>query len=519
MIKRFWRPETALFLGLWLFLMIAGQTRFFGDPGSFWHIVVGQRILDSGQLIHTDPFSFTFADQPWIAQGWLGECILALLHRIAGLDTVLLATATVLACLYTWVAHRLLRAGLHPLLAVTLTMLAIAASAYHFHPRPLLINFVLLGWTFAQLCDFEAGRIPLRRLFWLIPLYVLWTNVHGGMVGGVATLAVAITGWAFARLIGKDSPIARSRDLIALAGLTLGCALTALVNPYGIELPRDWFALLGSPLLPQIMDEHAPLLASGSPAVLVLGFGLLYLAALAGVLPRWPRVTWLIPLVWLLLSWTRVRHGPLFAITAVIALADMFPHIRWVSWLARHGSAVCRIQVPEAPLSDRGLDWRAAVIPALVVLATAVFQLAALPVPVVGAGWAQPRPATCPLELLPELRAYEEQHPNGTPIFNEMLFGGFLIYYTPGLRVFIDDRCELYGDAWLEQYVDAAFHHPERIEQWAQEYRFDRALVVAHSGFDRYLGKSPKWTVVGRTESAALYRRRPPLSPGPVPRK
>ena len=105
---------------------------------------------------------------------------------------------------------------LHPLLVVLVIALAAAASSFHFHPRPLLINLVLLGWIFSRLCDFEAGRTPLRSLFWFVPLFVLWTNVHGGMVGGVATLAVATAGWGFAKLIGRETPLVRYRQLISL---------------------------------------------------------------------------------------------------------------------------------------------------------------------------------------------------------------------------------------------------------------------------------------------------------------
>src|SRR5207248_348962 len=82
---------------------------------------------------------------------------------------------------------------------------------------------------------------------------------------------------------------------------------------------------------------------------------------------------------------------------------------------------------------------------------------------------ARPDPADSPIRLLPELRAYAGTRPPGTPIFNDMLFGGFLIYFTPDLKVFVDDRCELYGDRWLGEYADAYYHHPERIERWAQE--------------------------------------------------
>jgi hypothetical protein len=157
-MRRFWRLETGVFLVLWLLLMIFGRSKLFHDPGSLWHIVVGERILSFGELIYTDLFSFTFAGQPWIAQWWLFECAIALLHRLGGLDLILLATTTLVAGFFTWIAHRLLRAGLHPLLALLVTSLAAVASSYHFHPRPHLFTILLVGWTFAQLCDSETSR-------------------------------------------------------------------------------------------------------------------------------------------------------------------------------------------------------------------------------------------------------------------------------------------------------------------------------------------------------------------------
>src|SRR5262245_21798014 len=172
-VERFWRAETGIFLGIWLSLMVLGRSRLFRDPGTFWHIAVGDRILSTGQLIHSDPFSFTCAGQPWIAQWWLADCCLALIHRIDGMDSTLLVTVTVLASLYTWVAYRLLRTGIHWLPAVLVLAWTIAASGYHFHPRPHLVTIALLGWTFASLCDFEARRTRLGSLFWLVPLFVL----------------------------------------------------------------------------------------------------------------------------------------------------------------------------------------------------------------------------------------------------------------------------------------------------------------------------------------------------------
>src|SRR5262249_36747424 len=450
--------------------MLLGRDRLFGDPGALWHIVVGQRILASHEFIRTDPFSFTHAGDPWVPQSWLCECGLALLHRVAGLNTILTVTAALLAGLYTWVAHRLLRAGLHPLLAALLMLLAMLASAYHFHPRPHLLSILFLGWTFALLCDVEAGRVPLKRLVWLLPLFVFWTNIHGGMLGGLGTLAITVFGWLIARWVWLDGPKLSPGQMLGLALLVVGCGLTALLNPYGIALPRTWFALLGSPLLPRLIDEHAPLLQAGWAGAAVVLFGVIYLAALLGVLPIRLRVTWLVPLLWLALSFTRIRHGPLFAITAVIALADVFPHIRWVAWLARKGSVMCRLRPPAPGDSRSRLDLAPAVLPCIIVSATLLAQATGLSFATSGQEWVRLDPRSCPMELLPELRQVQSREPTGTPIFNEMLFGGFLIYYTPGFRVFIDDRCELYGDDDLMAYAVALRDDPSPFRRWGEEY-------------------------------------------------
>jgi hypothetical protein len=282
--------------------------------------------------------------------------------------------------------------------------------------------------------------------------------------------------------------------------------MTIVVNPYGLEAPRTWLALVGSPVLPRLMDEHGPLLAR-STGPMILPIAGVYLAVLLGVPPRRYRVTWLVPLFWLGLAFTRIRQGPLFAITALVALADLFPRSWWASRLVRAGSDLYRPIAPDAATRRAGLDLRPALIPGGVVLTALALQLAGARVPVLGRGWATLDSRYWPVDLLPELRAYEREHSRGTPIFNEMLFGGFLIYHTPGLRVFIDDRCELYGDEGLLAYADALEHDPAQLDRWARDYGFDLALTANGSGFDRYLRYARGWTLVKETEAACLYRR------------
>ncbi len=425
-MKRVFRAESIVFTVVWLILIIFGRTMLFRDPGTFWHLSVGHGILSSYHLPTTDTFSFTFYGQPWAAHEWLMEVLMAFIYGRFGFDGLLLGTAAALAGLYTWLFSRLRRAGLNLPVATLLLALVLAASSHHFHVRPHILSLIFLGLTFAWLCDFEAGRKNLRSLFWLWPLFIIWTNSHGGVLGGLGILGLAAGGWTLAYLLHKDSHIKTPKELLGLVVLVLGAILTILINPYGAELPRTWLAILGSPVVPQLVQEHAPISQDLLKHWSVLALGALYLATLLGTLPRRPRATWLIPLVWLFLAWSRVRNAPLFALTAAIALAEFYPQVRWAGWFADRGSAIFR-RLPAAspfPFTPRSL-----LLPVAAVLLTAIISTASLNLG--GRGLSRLDSLHWPLELLPELRQFAQSRPAGAAIMNDMLFGGFLIFYTP----------------------------------------------------------------------------------------
>jgi hypothetical protein len=507
-LQAFFRPETGIFLAIWLVLMVGGRTRLFRDPGTFWHTVVGERILSTGEFLDQDPFSYTFGGTPWTPYEWLAECGMALLHRIDGFDTLLLASVTLIAALFTWVAHRLMRGGLHWSLTALCMILLLAASASHLHVRPHLATIAFLGITFAWLVDFESGRITFRRLVWLIPLFIVWTNTHGGMLGGLGTIGLAVIGWSLWRIVGLPSPLRDGRGFVQSASLVVACGLTAFLNPYGADLPRTWYTIMHAPLLPELIQEHSPLNPTRPDGIMVLIFGAVYLFVLLGARPKEWRVTWLLPLVWLVLAYTRVRHAPLFAITAGLALADVLPHTRWALWLARPGSDL--FQFPTGTIARRW-NWQPALLPVLLVLVAIGAQMVRAPIPVVGHGWAQLDSEFWPVELIPDLRREAEAHP-GAPIFNEYAFGGFLIYYTPQSRVYVDDRCEVYGDQWLDEYVRASeTNSAPYLEECQRRYgRFDLALTQPGSGFDLYFRESSDWHKIAGAPAATLYQRTHP---------
>ena len=371
-----------------------------------------------------------------------------------------------------------------------LLTLIIAASSYHFLVRPHLVTIALMTCVFSILCDVEAGKAPLRRLLALPLLMILWTNLHGGALGGLATIILVILLWLWrAHQFSSIESSIRTR-CVSLALPAALCTIAILMNPYGSSLPSVWLSLMRSDVLPQTIQEHAPLQLFSFEGVMILALASVYMVTLFKAWPHGRRTTWLIPIIWLALAVSRVRHGPIFAVTSAIALADMLSTMPRTACL---GAQYFRFPRP----------W---LVPSLCTIAGLLIQSTGVRAPFVGAGWAKLDPSYWPVETTRAL----EKFTSGSlspHVFNDMRFGGYLIRYAPGAKVFIDDRCELHGDQGIRRYLEIR-RDAKLIEGLANEMRVDLALVMSGTSLDRYLALSSRWARVARDPASCLYSRR-----------
>ena len=515
-----YRPwiEVSVTLVLLALLLTTTSARFFRDPGTFWHTVTGERLLAEG-FFTTDSYSFTHAGQEWIPSQWLAELAMAGLHRLAGWEGLLWGTAISLATFFGWLAGRFVHAGCHPLLAVTLVAPIFGLCCTHFHARPHLASLVLLGLVVAQLCDVENGRMSRRRLGLFIPLVIVWTNLHGGVLAGLATIGLVFAGWGGVWLVQRSRlkstafaarwhvpPLTTAGSLVQLGVVGVLCLGGLFVNPYGVGLLRMWQRIMQADL-PQIIAEHAPLSLTEPAGLGVLLLGLGYVLMLRGTRPAKMRIVWLLPGVFFYLALSRVRHVPLFAVVTAVCLADLLPHHRWLQKLARSSD----LFVTDASVgAAQSVSWRwllaARSLPLLLVLVPGVWPVTSV----------QFDRNYWSVDLVEDLR--REAARSASPrILNEDLFGGFLIYHVPELPVFVDDRCELYGEEFLKTYVDAPRHQAGKIRYWRERYQLNLALTrrdvqpdgtSLDSDYTRYFRTARDWQLVRETPAAALFRLR-----------
>ena len=512
-LPRWLGPGAVAFLLVWLLLLAAGRTAFFQDPGTFWHTTTGELILKDG-FIRADPYTFTHANDWWVPYQWLGEVAMALAHRAGGFDAQLLGAVTLIAGVFAWLAARLARTGLHPILVGGVVALSLAAAGSHFHVRPHLFTLGATALVAVALVEADVARPRLNRLYWLVPLCALWTNIHGGVLGGIGTVCITFAGWVTFWKFGRPAPLKSWRGAGVLALVAAGCALSTLANSYGTDMLKTWRVIMGAPELRDLIAEHRPLDVTAPYAWPVLALAAVYLFGLYGVKRSAVRVSWMLPLLWLALAFSRCRHASLFAVVAVVCITAMWKHTRWALWLAAYrpdlyqpGGAVAR-------------PWWANVwLPAVAVLLALALQVARVPVPLIGSGWARHDPGQWPVEVLDALKAHEPKPGEPNRLFNaEYIDGGFVIYHTPGYKVFVDDRCELFGGPWLAEFDRRTREPGDAVEVWEARYgRFDFALTRTGTPFDEWFAASPAWQPVKATPTATFYLRRAKEEPTPRP--
>jgi hypothetical protein len=260
---RFLLPSVRDIIFIFLFWsLLAGplSNRPLADADIGWHIRNGEQILATHSLPRTDPFSSTMQGQPWFDWEWLYDIVLGILHQACGLNGVVWLCALLAAAIFVLLLSQLLRGGTGLLLAIPLMLLAEAAATIHLYARPHIVSWLFSLLWFAVLnrwerCEDES--LP-RWIPWFFPAsMLLWVNLHGGWIFGMALLGI----YTFAALVESlrtpdgFAAIRASHRARAMASAFAVSAVATLVNPFGWRLHAHIYRYLGDRYLMNHIDE------------------------------------------------------------------------------------------------------------------------------------------------------------------------------------------------------------------------------------------------------------------------
>jgi len=278
--------------------------------GDLWaRLAVGANFFQHHAVWRHDVFAFTPTLPQWIDHEWgAGVIFFALLKWFGPGALLLFKIGTAWAALGVCLAAARLN-GARSAVILLLAIPCALAMLPGFVPviRSHVFTYLFFG---GLLCGLELIRAGRRwPAFLIVPLLLVWVNVHGGFVVGLGVIAV------YAVFV----PAARTTLLITL----LGCLAVSCVNPYGSQF---WTYLIPALLHPRTdITEWAPMPLWGTwRSDPYLGFPLLFVIAVMVVVAGRKHGSWLaltMLVVTAAFAWRSRRHAPFFGLAAAVYLA------------------------------------------------------------------------------------------------------------------------------------------------------------------------------------------------------
>ena len=464
------------------------------DPDFWWHLKTGQYIVETRSIPYTDIFSNSRFGSEWVTHEWLSEVLIYGVYRLSGFIGLIVVFAIIITASF-WIVYRRFKSHVsHPIVAGFALLLGATATTPVWGVRPQTFSLFLASVFLLILYRYYRNESK-HGVWWLVPLSILWVNLHAGFALGLTLILLTITGLLLDAILLRGNVRDTLRQRVGQLTVVFFVSLVAVsVNPNGTRIYSYPFETLRSQAMMRFIEEwrapdfHEPHFQA--LALLLLGT----FCALA-------------------LSNKRARPGELFllAVTAFatlrsarnvaffsLAATPLFAEHLW-SWLMTY------------PWAERLLARRSAVpavVPPAKLALNVTLVVLAFIIVILGARRA--------MVLQPIAEATE--FPGGAvqfilaerppqPIYNEYTWGGYFIWKLyPDYPVYIDGRADVYGDKLLEDSLKVHDANPGWRELLTS-YGTRTVLVKPASGLATSLRDDNSWRKVFEDKQAVIFVR------------
>jgi hypothetical protein len=198
-----------------------------GDD-TYWHVKVGEWILDNKRVPSTGIFSYTAENFPWVSHEWLSAVLLYAVFSVTGWPgLVFLAIFSITLAMLFMFNFLVKRISINA--SIIFMLFAYLLLMPHVMPRPHIFSLpIMVFWT-SQLIN--ASENKTQPPYPLALLMALWANMHGSFIMGLVFIPFFAAECLF-------SIHERSQQIILLKKwllFFLFSILAILINPHGVD--------------------------------------------------------------------------------------------------------------------------------------------------------------------------------------------------------------------------------------------------------------------------------------------
>jgi hypothetical protein len=473
-------------------------SRTTADPDLWGYLAFGRLFWGQKQFPYQDVFAFVPTLKPWIYHEWLTGVLFYPLYRglgASGLQVLKFALGlATLGAVYLTARRR----GADLLPTALLWFVALGGMTPGYGPvRAQVFTYFFFA---VYLYVLETARLSEnRRWLWvLVPIQIVWCNLHGGFLAGLGLILLYALGEALSR-----------RPCWTYLGCFVLAGLATLINPYGLQY---WSYLVHAVMMPrpEITEWFSMFEAYQQgylPEALVHAFFFL--------------IGWAVFVAWSL-RWRELTPTLVFLVTIYLAVKHNRHLVFFGLAFGAYMPALLSVNFRVLQTRPGVMAWGNRLgkkIPAVVLVLLSgafAFRFFAL------------EPFTLKIPGEPKLGAKVEMYyPTGAIDYLEQrhVSGKLLAHFNwgeyciwrlyPQCLVAIDGRYEtVYPGKVYKEYDDFMMAR-KGWHNFLQHYPPDLILIAPQSKVYGFLSCDPEWRQVYADTGCVLFRRQSQISPGP----
>jgi hypothetical protein len=492
--EKIWLKILLVVFYLFIFAVLLRNSFAYLDPDFGWHLKMGEQTWKTLAVPDINHEDYTLFGTHWVDHEWLAEVLIYLAchyfgYVVLSIFFALLVLVALLIQLHFTRKYFLANdRGL--LLALILQGFGVYACDPHLGIR--IQELTILGLLILSIIIYSYNKNKnYRILFWLIPLFILWTSLHGGFLIGLFILGLFSAVKALELWSSRKFPVRfldygnvlKGKQIGIFAGFSFLAAAATLVNPYGLKLYEFLLTYRDTYYQSHIAEWQGQyFFPFVYPQLIYLEIVLIFLVLVffgAFIFKReqfrkFDLYQTVLIVVLAVLAFQARRHFPLLFIISLPIMAGFFIDFFAFDFRSRPDPA----PYPGTRLQALKRHWRNLRIPLLVFLCLLLIFAGAWNVLKIDFTNEPERAyqSEYPYQAVNFLKAHPEWAKLN--ILNDYAWGGYLIWQDPGRELFGDGRLPQYplnGRTELEEYD--YFFTPDKMLAQLDHYNIGLVLI------------------------------------------
>ncbi len=272
-----------LFFLFCVYISLMSLTLINGEDDLFWHMSTGRYIAENGIIPQTDVFGWFTEGWKWIPFEWLWDLTAFIIFTntsYIGLYvlTILLAISTFFV-LYKFIVG----SGVSPVIAVIILVIASLGVKYRIGLKPQMFSYFFLAITVYLTAAFKYLKINPKFLFFIPLVFLLWGNIHMGVIAGLGYLLIfyIFEISSFLKNKVKEENKENRKIFFVITLVLISSFIAVLLNPHGIQTYIYAISHTNMKMLDEVYEWYSPF----SENYLGKVFIYVYILFLAGIYP------------------------------------------------------------------------------------------------------------------------------------------------------------------------------------------------------------------------------------------